>query len=244
MIYRVVVFLAALISGAVASIAGFGIGSILTPLLSSQVPTRVAVAIVAFPHFAGTLLRFWLLRRNLNWRVFTVFGIASAAGGLTGALLHVWFQSFALGYILGALLVFAGLTGITGAAARMRFGRLTGVVAGALSGMFGGLVGNQGGIRSAALLGFGLEKASFVATATAIGLVVDVFRMPVYAAFQWRDLSDQRELILISLVGVLIGTVSGKFLLQRIPEKTFRGIVYVLVLALGIAMLVRPGGND
>ena len=35
-------------------------------------------------------------------------------------------------------------------------------LAGALSGLLGGLVGNQGGIRSAALLGFNLSKANFV----------------------------------------------------------------------------------
>jgi hypothetical protein len=57
----------------------------------------------------------------------------------------------------------------------MRFGRITGYMAGALSGLFGGLVGNQGGIRSAALMGFDINKEAFVATATAIGLVVDVF---------------------------------------------------------------------
>ncbi len=67
----------------------------------------------------------------------------------------------------------------------MKFGRTAAWIAGALSGMFGGLVGNQGGIRSAALLGFDLKRDEFVATATAIALLVDVFRMPVYAATQF-----------------------------------------------------------
>ena len=46
--------------------------------------------------------------------------------------------------------------------------------------MLGGLVGNQGGLRSAALLGFRLDRDTFVATATAIGLFVDGARMPIY----------------------------------------------------------------
>jgi hypothetical protein len=50
------------------------------------------------------------------------------------------------------------------------------------------LVGNQGGIRSAALLGFELEKQQFVATATAIGLFVDGARMPIYVATQHEEL--------------------------------------------------------
>ena len=98
------------------------------------------------------------------------FGIASAISGLVGALLQIWLHSIVLSYVLGILLVFAGVTGITELRERMRFGRTTGWIAGMLSGVFGGLVGNQGGIRSAALLGYDMSKESFVATATAIAL--------------------------------------------------------------------------
>jgi len=53
---------------------------------------------------------------------------------------------------------------------RMRFRGQAGWIAGALSGLLGGLVGNQGGLRSAALLGFDLSKTKFVGTATAVAL--------------------------------------------------------------------------
>ena len=189
-------------------------------------------------------MRFWLIRRHVDRRVLVTFGITSAAGGLAGALLHVWFKSAVLGYILGGLLVFAGLSGLTGLAARMRFGRRTGWVAGALSGVFGGLVGNQGGVRSAARMGFDVSKEGFVATATAIALLVDFFRMPVYVATQWRDLLEAWPIILLAAAGVLAGTVFGQPLLRRIPERTFRTVVSGIILALGIAMLLHPGGHD
>jgi uncharacterized membrane protein YfcA len=65
-------------------------------------------------------------------------------------------------------------------AKRMRFkGRLA-WIAGAVSGLLGGLVANEGGIRSATLLGFELDRQTFVATATAIDLIVDAARMPLY----------------------------------------------------------------
>lgn len=241
--FDAVVAIAALISGAIASIAGFGIGSILTPLLAVRLGTKLAVAVVSFPHFVATLLRFLLIREHLDRRVLWSFGVSSAAGGLTGALLHTRFSSAILGYILAALLVFASVMGLTGLASRMRFGRVGGYVAGALSGLFGGLVGNQGGIRSAALMGFDINKEAFVATATAIGLVVDCFRMPVYVATQWRPIGDQWMLMLIASVGVVIGTLAGKSLLQRIPERVFRTVVYLIILGLGIAMFVHPAGK-
>jgi hypothetical protein len=107
--------------------------------------------------------------------------------------------------------------------------------------MFGGLVGNQGGIRSAALLGFGLQRDAFVATATAIALLVDVFRMPVYAVLQYHQIAAQWPMALIATTGVVVGTLSGKWMLQRIPQKIFRLIVASIILVLGIWLLVHPG---
>lgn len=232
---------AGIVAGGIAAISGFGIGSILTPLLAASIGTKLAVAIVSIPHFIGTALRFVVIREHVDRHVLWSFGITSAAGGLVGALLHIWLRSVVLGYVLGALLVFAGVMGISGLAARMRSGRRTAWVAGALSGMFGGLVGNQGGIRSAALQGFGLQRDAFVATATAIALLVDVFRMPVYAALQWRQIAAQWPAAALATIGVVAGTLSGKWMLQRIPQNVFRLIVASIILALGIWMLMHPG---
>jgi uncharacterized membrane protein YfcA len=149
-------------------------------------------------------------------------------------------RSAILGYVLGVLLVFAGFMGLTGLAARMSFGKRTAWSAGALSGMFGGLVGNQGGIRSAALLGFNLRRDAFVATATAIALLVDLFRMPVYAMLQFHQIVSQWQMAAVAAVGVVAGTVSGKWMLRRIPENTFRLIVSGIILVLGVWMLVHP----
>ncbi len=230
---------AAVLAGAVASIAGFGIGSLLTPLFALQLGTRLAVAAVSIPHLAGTAVRFWLLRGHVDRRTFIWFGLASAGGGLIGALLHADASNRALAIVLGALLILAGISSLTGFMQRIRLGRRGAWFAGALSGAFGGLVGNQGGIRSAALLTFDADKETFVATATAVGLIVDGARMPVYLAIERRALQDEWRLIAIATTGVLIGTLAGRRLLARIPDAAFRRILAVLLLMLGGWMLVR-----
>ena len=126
-------------------------------------------------------------------------------------------------------------------AQRLSFGRVTAWIAGALSGVFGGLVGNQGGIRSAALLGFDIRRDAFIATATAIALLVDVFRMPVYAATQWRPILSAWPLMSAATVGVVTGTLIGKKILGWIPERTFRLLIAAVVLALGLWMFLQPG---
>ena len=240
--FDVIIAIASIVAGAVAAVAGFGIGSILTPLMALRADTKAAVAAVSVPHLIGTFLRFWRLRRHVDRGVFWAFGVTSAVGGLIGALLHNLANSPVLSAIFGALLVFAGISGLTGLSAKMRLGRKAAYVAGAVSGALGGLVGNQGGIRSAAMLGFDIPKESFVATATAIALMVDAARMPVYFANDRTDLAGLWAAVLIACAGVVAGTLGGDKILRRLPEVLFRRLVSLLILSLGLFMLLRLRG--
>lgn len=235
----VLIIIVAAIAGAIAAVTGFGIGSLLTPVLALQVETRLAVAAVSIPHVVGTALRLWLLQGRVDRRVLWSFGLTSAAGGLTGAMLHSWASNRWLTAVFGALLLFAAASEVTGLARRMRFQGSVAWIAGAISGLLGGLVGNQGGIRSAALLGFDLPKQTFVGTATAIGLSVDGARMPVYLAMQHDEIWAIWPWVALATVGITIGTVLGSRVLVRIPEVWFRRVLAVVLAILGGAMLVR-----
>ena len=240
---EIILAAAGLVAGGIASIAGFGIGSVLTPVFAARTGTQLAVAAVAIPHFIGTAQRFWRLRRHVDRKVLWGFGIASAIGGLAGALAHVWVSNRGLSLVFGALLILAAISEFSGWMQRVQWGRRAAWVAGVLSGGFGGLVGNQGGIRSAAMLGFDVPKESFVATATAIGLFVDFARLPVYLATQWREIADVWPGVLAATAGVIVGTAVGTRVLGRIPQRIFRRVVAVLLLGLGIYMLAAGPGD-
>jgi uncharacterized membrane protein YfcA len=239
MIFDTLVLIASILAGAVAAVSGFGIGSLLTPLLAVRYGTKLAVAVVSVPHLVGTAARFATMKQHVDRKVFWRFGIFSAAGGLAGAVLNARIQSPALSVVFGGLLIFAGISGVTGLAEKMNFGRTAAWVAGGTSGFFGGLVGNQGGIRSAALLGFDVSKEAFVATATAVALIVDGARMPVYFVNQTAGIMHAWVEIAIGIAGVLAGTFWGVRVLRRIPDHIFRRLVSGIVAALGIYMLAR-----
>jgi hypothetical protein len=237
MTWELAVALAAMFAGAVASVAGFGIGSILTPLFSLHLGTQLAIAAVSIPHLAATALRFLMLRKSLDLAVLRHFGFASAAGGLAGALLHARAAEPALRIVFGLLLLLAAASELFGLARRVRLSRGGALAAGALSGLFGGLVGNQGGIRSAAMLALPLRRDAFVATATATALIVDGARMPVYFLSAGSRLTAAWPVIAIATAGALVGTLLGRRLLARIPEPLFRILVALLLVALGLYMI-------
>jgi len=226
------------VAGITASVTGFGIGSFLIPLTSVRVGTKIAVALVSPPHFLGTSLRFWLLKSKVNRQILIRFGLLCAVGGLIGALFHVFFVSDLLRVIFSIMLILAGILGVLQVSERIRFGKVGAAAAGLASGFFGGLVGEQGGIRSVALLNFDIQKEAFIATATASGVIVDVVRMPVYFLTQFNQFAEFYPLLILMSVPVLAGTITGKTILNRIPESHFRRIVSLLVLLLGIYLLL------
>jgi uncharacterized protein len=238
-LFLLVTIAVAFVAGAIAAVSGFGIGSLLTPLLAVRVGTKLAVAAVSIPHMTATALRLWIMRKEVDRRLLWSFGLMSAAGGLFGALLQAAAESPVLTGLFSVLLIFTGVMGLTGLSERLRFRGWVGWVAGAVSGFLGGLVGNQGGIRSAAMLGFNVPRRAFVATATAVGVIVDLARTPVYLATQGRELAELWPWPLAATGGAVAGTLIGERVLRRLPDPVYRKLVAALVLALGIFMLSR-----
>jgi uncharacterized membrane protein YfcA len=236
-IFDIYVLGTGIIAGMIAAISGFGIGSLLTPLLSIKIGTKIAIAIVSIPHFIGTAIRCWVLRSKIDKKIFIQFGLSSIAGGLVGALLFWKTHTPALTLIFGIILIFASVMELSGLSQKLRVGKTMAFMGGILSGFLGGLVGNQGGIRSAALLSFNIDRKAFVATATAIGLVVDSVRMPIYFVTEGKQFIGNLIYIILAALGVIIGTWIGIKILDKIPKNIFRRIVAALIFLLGICML-------
>lgn len=222
-------------AGAVAAVAGFGVGSLLTPLLTSRYDAKLAVAIVAIPHAIATLLRLWRLRHDISWTVLRGFGVASAAGGLVGAIIFTRVAGSALQAILGVLLVAVGSVELLGRSWRIQ--PRWSVAAGALSGMFGGMVGSQGGVRSAGLLALNLPPRAFVATAAAIALIVDAVRIPFYMAESAAELRSTAREIAIATGGVVVGTFAGTAILLRLSPRLFRRAIGAVLVIMGLWLL-------
>ena len=228
---------ASVLAGAIASVSGFGIGSLLTPLLMLWMPTAAAVAILAIPHAVATTIRWVRLYPDVDQPTFRQFGIASAVGGLGGAALQSQLATPMLTMVLGSLLVLSGTTELLRRRVPLPGTSSWRVAGGILSGFFGGLVGNQGGIRAAALLGFPLKPRALVATATASALLVDAARVPIYFMTSADAIMAGARFWITASIGVVIGTLIGVPILGRIPEPAYRRLIGALLLMLGVSVL-------
>jgi uncharacterized membrane protein YfcA len=237
-IFLAAIFTVATLSGATASLVGFGIGSMLTPLLAVQFGMDRAVAAVALPHAVATAIRCWRLRASIDWVVLKRFGLLSAVGGLAGALIYTMLDADLLRRVLGALLVLTAVAQFSGLADRWRPRGPMVWLLGLGSGFFGGIAGNQGGLRAAALTAFSLTPAAFVATSTATGLLVDAARTPVYVHTAGGAMLALWLPITIATAGVVVGTLLGERVLLGLSREGFRLLVAGAIGALGGWLLV------
>lgn len=213
---------------------GFGIGSLLTPLVAVTLGMELAIAVVALPHSVATTLRAVRLWRAIDWPVLVRFGLLSAAGGLAGAMLYASLGDRSLTLVLGGLLLLTAVAGLTGHADRWHPRGAMVWLLGLASGGFGGVAGNQGGLRAAALGTFGLAPVAFVATSTAIGVLVDIARTPVYLVRAGEALLGLKLEIGVLIAGVVMGTLLGERLLLGLSAARFRQVLAGAIGLLGV----------
>jgi uncharacterized membrane protein YfcA len=226
-------------SGGTAAVVGFGIGSLLTPLFLTRMEPAVAVGAVALPHLAATAVRAWQHWPAVDRSVLLRFGLPGAAGGLAGALLQAELGGRLLYALLGALLLATGIAGLTRGFGGWHPPAPAALALGLLSGVFGGLAGNQGGLRAAGLSAFDLSPRAFLATSTAVALLVDVMRTPVYLLRGGPSLLALAAPIAAAAAGCLLGTVLGERVLLGLARERHRQVVGAAVAALGVWLLLR-----
>jgi hypothetical protein len=237
------VFLVGVVGSLMAALTGAGIGSTLVPLFAAKVDFKVAVAAATVPHLVGSVMRAAQLWKDVDRALLVRFGSLSAAGSLAGAFLHTRIRGPAVTFLFAALLVMAGALGLLGLSEKVRLRGAGSWIAGALSGLFGGVAGEQGGLRAVGLLGFDLRREAFVAAATAVAVVVDAVRAPIYLVTQWDAVEPLAGLLALAGAAVVAGTWLGGRMRERVPEGAFRRVVSAVVLLIGVLLLLRSGAS-
>jgi uncharacterized membrane protein YfcA len=232
--------------------SGFGLGTLLWPvfyLLFQDL--MLAIAATAIVHFLNNVFKFMLMKKSVDWKVVTPFGLAAIPAAFVGAILLDQFEDFPLtayqigektfsvyllNVIFGAILIVFALIELVPKWS-LAFSKQSLWVGGAISGFFGGLSGHQGALRSAFLIKYQLQKEVFIATGIVIALIVDVVRTSVYfSTYNFQGLANRWELIVFSLLAAVVGAISGKLLLKKIKIKGLTLFVSVAMLVFGLAL--------
>jgi uncharacterized membrane protein YfcA len=247
-----VICLAAFLASGLTLFSGFGLGTLLLPVMAIFFPIDSAIALTAVVHALNNLFKFHLLGRHANREAVVKFGVPAILSALTGAWLLLWlsdlqplvtYQIFGrelnimpVKLVVASLMVFFALFELAPPFTEISFAKKYLPLGGMLSGFFGGLSGHQGALRSAFLLKAGLSKESFIATGVVISLLVDIPRLLVYSVNLHLLQLKEINLLAAAVGAAFAGACLGNRLVKKITLRFIQIIVALMLLSIAVAL--------
>ncbi len=227
-----------LLASAIGTLAGFGISTIMVPVLLLILPIPQTLLLVGIVHWFNDVWKLLLFREGIRWKLFLAFGLPGLVTSFIGSSLTLRISREVLSKALGIFLVAYVIFIIYNRAFKLSQRLSVAISGGALTGFFSGIFGIGGEINAIALSTFNLEKAVYVATAGAISLVIDSTRIVTYVkggtVLEPSILSGFLIFIPASLIGVMI----GKRGVERIPQEKFRNFVAGFIFLFGLKLVL------
>jgi hypothetical protein len=228
----------ALAASIIGTAAGFGISTVMIPVLLLWLPLPETLLLVAMIHLAGDLWKMVLFRSGVRWRLVLGFGIAGIATSYLGAWLSRFSGAFPAERVLGAvLLAYVGFL-LWRPQWRIRQRPATAVAGGAASGLLAGFFGIGGAVRSAFLAGYDLPKTVYVFTTGIIAGVIDVTRICGYLAGGTRLPAVLWWSLAIAVPLSLVGAAVAKRIVAAVPQGRFRWFVALFLVAIGLRLVI------
>ncbi|MBI5459777.1 sulfite exporter TauE/SafE family protein [Methanobacterium sp.] len=227
-------FLAAFISILVGTVAGFGMSTILLPIALIFMDFKTALVLVAITHLSGSLGAVTFFRKGLNKRLILLFGVPSVILTVLGAYIVIYIPQNILTTLLGMSLLLFSIYSLYHPDFKVNTGKIYTILGGSLSGFLQGLIGIGGPLRGYFLISCDLDKTVYIATLAVIAIMIDVTRIPIYLTTNLLDAQFYYFIPPLMAIGV-IGSYTGKKIVTRIPQNTFKKLVLV---AIGLASLL------
>jgi uncharacterized membrane protein YfcA len=241
-VYEDIVYISllTLLASIIGTLAGFGISTIMVPVLLIVLPLPQTLLLVGIVHWFNDIWKILLFREGIRWKLFLAFGLPGILASFIGSSLSLRISREILSRALGIFLIAYVLFIIFNRTFKLSQKLSVAVSSGALTGFFAGIFGIGGEINAVALSVFNLEKAVYVATAGAISLMIDSTRIVTYISGGVRLEPALLAGFLIFIPASLVGAILGKKGVEKIPQEKFRNFVAVFIFLLGLKLVLFP----
>lgn len=230
-----------MLAGTVKGILGIGVPVVSVSLLSLVIDVPMAVSLLPVPILVSNVWQSLQSGRIVStFRRFGPLIAALVVGTFTGARLLVEIDQRPLMGIVGVSVLVFALTGNSTWQLHVspRAERWLGVPIGFLGGVLGGMTTFFGPPIIIFLFALNLHKDEFVGTISTVYLCAAV---PLAAALGMFGFMGPREYLwsAAAAVPLLLGVVLGQWLRARISQATFRRVLLLLLLVVGVRLIYR-----
>jgi hypothetical protein len=249
----VIISLVAFLTAILTFFSGFGLGTILTPVMMLFFPVEIAIGLTGIVHFFNNIFKLFLVGNHANREVLIKFGIPAVLAALLGSwllfsipdfkplftysFLEMKFEVYPVKFMISILLLLFALMDIIPFFSKLQFSKNKLPLGGFFSGFFGGLSGIQGALRSAFLIKAGLSKEVFIATAVVISTFVDFTRLSVYATqLSLSSFLEYKMILICAILSAILGAFLGNKLLKKVTIRFLQITVAILLIFISLAL--------
>jgi uncharacterized protein len=233
----VLLTVAALAASTLAAVAGFGGAAILLPVLVALFGPRDAIPILTIAQLVGNGSRVVINRDAVDRRIVGWFALGGIPAALIGGFLFAAAPLDALTRLIGAFL----LASVAWRHIRPRpsgaLGPRTFTVIGAFFAFASALVGSIGPLMAPFFLAAGLVKSAYIGTEAAATVVMHVAKLVAYGTAALLTAATV-GIGLVMAPAMIVGSLIGKRILDRLPERVFVAIIEVVLVLAGLAFLI------
>ncbi|AKB57886.1 sulfite exporter TauE/SafE family protein [Methanosarcina barkeri] len=241
-VYGEVIYIAllTLLASLIGTMAGFGISTIMVPILLIILPLPQTLLLVGIVHWFNDIWKILLFRKGIRWKLLLTFGLPGIFASFLGSFLSLKISREILSRALGMFLIAYVIFIIFNRTFKLSQKLSVAISGGTLTGFFAGIFGIGGEINAVALSAFNLKKAVYVATAGAIAFMIDSTRIATYIQGGTRLDPVLISGFLIFIPVSLIGAMIGKIGIEKIPQEKFRNFVAVFIFLFGLKLVLFP----
>ena len=205
-----------------------GLGMVVVPVMANifgaKSSTGILLILLILADFFG--VRYYHMHADIRQLVklipSTIFGI------LTGVLIGDILSDVDFQFLLGAVIISGALIMVI--KVDIKENKLFSIAVGFLGG-FITMIGNAAGpIMSIYFLSMGFDKNKFIGTVAWFFLFVNLLKVPMHV-FIWKTIDLNILLFDLSLFPfILVGAVTGVWIVKKIPERPYKIFVIVSVI--------------
>jgi uncharacterized membrane protein YfcA len=232
---HLVLFFTAVVTGTVSATLGMAGGFILLSVLTAFVPMREAVPLHGFAQFCSNVGRVVTFRRDIEWRIAGRFTWLVLPGAYLGVQAMNKLDQVTVECCVGIAIIVVLYTPIGKPAKTPSLRFFT--VLGFLSSSIGMIAGATGPMIAPFFMGIGLEKRRMIATKAFCQSIVQLVKLPFFAAFGGVDLGKFWLVFVSFAVASIIGAALGDKVVDWLSEKAYERIVRATVTVLAVRMI-------
>lgn len=224
-------------SAVIGTITGFGISTIMVPIMAFILPIPETLLFVGIIHWFSDIWKIIFFKKGVNLKLIFLFGVPGVLVSFFAAQIPFLFSANFLKQLLGVFLILYSVILMIKPKWKLKANNNNAIIGGSLTGFVSAVFGSGGAIRSTFLTAYNLKKEVFIFTSGVIAFFIDSTRI-----IQYLTQTSLNPLWLKYLVVCIPFTFLGAFIAKKyvnvMPQELFRKVILIALFIFGIRYLI------